>query len=361
MNLEQLPSGKWRAVVSVAGTRHRSHAYRTKGEARHAGAELLIRLGGDRPAEAVTVAELIEGHLAEHADRWSPTTYTDMRRVAARLPDPFLDRTVQSVTPAVVDVLYRQLARDGWSPHRIRRLHTLLGTAWKRAVLFEWTTSSPVRLVSPPPAATPDIAPPDVDHVARLLAAADDELRLFVRLAATTGARRGELTGLRWEDVDLDAATVRIRRSIVTVPGAAQVERPTKTGSKGHRTVSIDLPTVAALRRHLNGQRAQALAGGLPAPVWVFSGDGGSTPHRTDHWSRRFLRLRRHCGVPETVRLHDLRHFVATQLLNDGEAPATVAGMLGHSTVATTLRVYAHFIPGSDREAVTRLGQRLGG
>src|SRR5690606_8661435 len=113
----------------------------------------------------------------------------------------------------------------------------------------------------------------------------------------------------QWCDVDVDRAELDIRRSLVQTPGSPPVERHTKTGSKGYRVLSLDLPTVAQLRRHRAVQVEQAVANGLPAPVWIFSHDGGVSPWRPDYVSREFRRACTASGV-SGVRLHDLRHYV---------------------------------------------------
>lgn len=358
MHLEQLPNKRWRAAVCVKGKR-RSVTCQTKGEARFAGAELMLEMGGQPYDGTSTVGELIAGHLAQVIDSWSPTTHDDMRRVAGRLPDTFLDRPIATITPAVLAGLYRQLARDKWSPHRIKRAHTLLSVSFRDAVVYGWVRTNPCRDVSPPKIDVVDVKAPTDEQVRAVLAEAGD-LRLFLLVAHCTGARRGEVVALKWSDIDLDAATMRISRSLAQKVGTAAVERGTKTGAKGHRKLPIDLPTSAALRHHRAAQIEAALADGLPAPVWVFSLDAGQTPWRPDHASRLFLQARKRANV-EGVRLHGIRHYVATTMLQDGEAPIDVAAQLGHASVTTTLSTYASYMPGRGRDAADRRAERLMG
>lgn len=357
MHVRQLPSGQWRVIVQVRGAK-RSGTARTKGEARQLGAELMLSIGGNPTEATATVAELLAGHLADVAAEWSPTTLTDARRVVNKLPDQFGARRVRDVSPSIIAGLYRQLAAEGWSPHRLRRVRMVLNGAWKRAITYEWATSNPCRDVSLPKVEHPEVQPPSDAQVAAVLAECSGVVQLFVRLAVITGCRRGEVVAIQWDDIDVDRAELAIRRSLIQVPGTAPIARPTKTGSKGFRVLTLDLPTVAKLRRHRAEQLELALANGLPAPVWVFSHDAGHSPWRPDYISRAFATARDAAGAT-AVRLHDLRHYVAVTMLQDGESIGDVAGQLGHASVATTASVYWRHMPGRNREATDRRAARF--
>jgi integrase len=364
MHIEKLPSGAWRAVVKINGQR-RTVTRPTKAEARYAGAEVLIELGGRPNERTVTVAELIHGHLAEVKDVWSPTTHQDTTRVARALPDTFLERRVCDVTPAVLHVLYHSLARDGWSVHRIRRAHMLMSVAWRTAVIYKWANSNPCRDVKPPTPTRAQVQAPEHEQVAAILAASTGLFRLYVQVAANTGARRGEVVALRWEDFDLgespaERASVAITHSNVDAYGEI-TERATKTGDKGHRRLVLDLPTATALRRWRTTQAAMALASGMETPCWVFSeNDAGGTPWRPDRVSREFARACHRAGVTG-VRLHDLRHYVATTMLEDGEEMIDVSAQLGHASMATTASVYAHYRTARGADSADRRAARLYG
>lgn len=356
MHLTKLSSGTWRVAVKYKGARSTGTA-RTKAGATVLGAQMLLELGAQQTKDSVAVGELIDGHLSRV--EWSPTTLANALRVAEQLPDVFRCRTVAEVNGPVLAGLYRQLAADGWSPHGVRCAHFVISTAWAEAITWGWATSNPCRAVKLPKVKGRDIHPPDTAQVRAILERVDGTFAVFLRLAATTGARRGELVALQWADIDVDRSVVWIARSLVQVHGAP-VQRDTKTGSKGHRSVPLDLPTVAALRRLRARQNELALAAGLANPRWVFSHDAGVNPWRPDHPSRLFAHARQAAGVTG-VRLHDLRHYVATTMLQDGESPLDVAAQLGHASTRTTLEVYAHYMPGRGRESADRRAARLDG
>jgi integrase len=361
MHLEQRADGRWRAIVRHQGRRKVTTSVASRAEAQMLGAELLLELGA-APTNTVTVDVMIVSHLAAVEGTLADTTFEDYLGVAARLrasAPVFVERMVASTGAPVIEALYRQLASAGWSPHRLSRLHDLLSTSWRRAARYGWAGSNPLREVQRPRIPVAEVTPPDTADVAALLAVAPDAFRLYLRLAASTGARRGELIALQWPDVRHDLRELVVRRSQSYTARAGVRTREGKTGRKGHRVVSIGPATMLLLRRHRAAQVELALARALPEPVWVFSHDAGVTPWRPDYATMTLARLRATHGLP-AVNTKALRHYVATQMLADGESPVQVAGRLGHSTPATTLRVYAHWVRATDRTAGDRLDDRLG-
>lgn len=211
-------------------------------------------------------------------------------------------------------------------------------------------TINPAVNASPPREPRHEVAPPDPADVARLITHADDPnapLGCFLRLAATSGARRGELCALRWKHVDFDKP-VLIERSIVENGKGELIEKDTKTH--------------AARQLRLDAGRSTACGGTGPNVRATGPSSEGSCTPRTS-CSRTILRAGRP-GAPgcvtlafcrlrddlemSGVRLHDLRHFAATILLSSGKDVKTVSGRLGHANAATTLGVYAHFVEAAD-------------
>jgi integrase len=206
---------------------------------------------------------------------------------------------------------------------------------------------------TPPAVRRAEIVPPDIETALRLLAAAEErepEFAILLRVLAATGARRGEVCALRWRDVDLDKRTLVIRHSIAK-SGNGVVQKDTKTHAS--RRIALDEATVAILRQYRLDleRRAATIAMKIRDDAYVFSLDpDGGVPLHPDLVSGRFRSLCRKLGIVG-VRLHDLRHLHATQLLAAGVPVRTVSGRLGHANASTTLNVYAHFLEASDREA----------
>jgi integrase len=186
----------------------------------------------------------------------------------------------------------------------------------------------------------------DRETAAFLRAAASDRLYAMWRLAVVTGMRRGELLGLRWSDVDLEAGflTVEQQRSR---QGAAGVTVGAPKTTAGRRRIPIDAATAAALRAH---RQAQFIA---PIDGLAFTRADG-TPLDPDTVSQSFLAVARAAGV-KRIRLHDVRHTAATLMLRAGVHPKVVQERLGHANIGITLDTYSHAIPSMGVEAADRL------
>lgn len=360
MYIQKRADGRYRAQVKHGGRQRWTPIVKTKAEARRLAAEIVVELGGGgRHREGrTTVGDMLDVHLDKAAKDWSPTYHHDACRVVENLPARFTDRPVRDVTSGVLLALYDQLEAEGWTPWRIKRAHTVLSTAFQMAIPYGWATTNPCRDVAPPTPAKADINPPTDEQVRAILAAAGGLDLLAFRLNSTLGIRRGDLVGLQWSDVDFDRGEILIARSLAYTPGRIHV-MPTKAGPRSHRRLALDLPLAAMLRRWKTEQGEMALANGLPGPLWIMSSDAGVTPWRPDRPSRVFRKLAARCGAAG-IRLHDLRHYFATSMLNDGVSVHDVAGMLGN-TPAVVESTYRHWLPGRGREAVERHAARLGG
>ena len=316
-----------------------------------------------------TVGELLDAWFEFASPDFSPKTVKETRGYIDRSLMPALgSQRLAKLKPADLDSFYRRLLASGGvggrplAPATVRRIHGILRRALNQGVKWGWLGINPATATTPPRVPAPDITPPSAEAMGRVLRRAATEspdLHCYLMLAAATGARRSELIALRWSDVDLDRATLAIERAIVSGPDGL-VEKDTKTHSA--RRVSLDARTVAVLREHLDrvSGRAVACRVELAGRSFVFSNaaDAGESWF-PDSVTRSFKRLCVREEVPG-VRLHDLRHFVATQLLSAGVDVRTVAGRLGHRNAATTLNVYAHFLEQTDRDAADIMGGVLG-
>jgi integrase len=355
----------WRLIVDagvdpVTGKRRQmSKTVRgSRKDAEQAMAQLLTSAGrGDTHGHDARVSQLLD--LWFERARLAPSTRVDYRSAMKLLPVPFVRTPVWKVRAHHVDELYGQLQRNGLSATRIRRVHNILRTAFAQAVRWQWIARNPVIDASPPPVPRADVRPPSAEQVRQLLEAGDGHLATYLRLSAHLAARRGEVCALQWTDVDLDGQQITIRRAWSDGgKGVGMVLKSTK--SERERTIALDRLAVAMLRSWRAELGRVALEVGAPLGPWVFPADPlGVTAVRPDVMTHRFQRLRAGLGL-DGVRLHDLRHFVATQLLAAGVDPRTVSGRLGHARTSTTLDIYAAFVPARDQDAADLLGRLLG-
>ncbi|MCU1387555.1 MAG: hypothetical protein JWL72_893 [Ilumatobacteraceae bacterium] len=357
MAIETLPSGKLRAVVRHGGRKMASKAVKTRAEAKVLEAELMMEMAAEPDRGQHTVREIIEGFTGSVRLRGSAAS-ADYYEQAARLaPDWFLDRDVSTVDVYVVDVLYKRMIGDGMTPSNVVKFNRVLSAACSRALKYSWISSNPCKGASKPRTHTPEITPPTVEQVQALISEAvfaNEDLAVALRVSAQTGVRRGELVALKWSDLASDRLS--IRRSMVESQGEILIS-DTKTHSRGHRTISLDAKTVAQLETLRVKQTAIAEDHLLPAPVWMFSHDAGVTAWRPEYMTTAFQRLNK--TLKFAVRLHDLRHFHATQLLSAGVDVTTVSRRLGHAKVSMTLDTYSHWLPSRDRDAADVMGALL--
>ena len=358
MHIYKMPNGHWRVIVQDEGHR-RSKTAATEREAKRAGARLMIELGKQPDPTQATVDDLIDLHLAQ--SNYAKTTLEDYRYLLAKTPDWLKAWKVENVTTMMVEQAYHRLVGDGWSVHRVRRLHELLRPSFDLAARWGWIASSPVTSAKLQPKPETTMTVPDVATVQRLVTAAKaagDDIGCAVMVVSRTGMRRGELCGLQWDDLDEAANTLTVRRSISTTVGAAHHETLGKTGRAGHRTIPIPSNVTAALRAHRTRQAALALERGHPRNQWIFTNDGVH-PWRTDYVT---LALARICDDHEglDVHLHQLRHFAATQWIAAGMDIKTVSHLLGHARTSTTLDIYATYLPSRGRDAADIMERLFG-
>lgn len=222
-------------------------------------------------------------------------------------------------------------------------VHAALEDALRRrpAALVQRNVSD--GLYSAPSAPDDEVATWNAEELGRFLGSVDaDELFPLWRLAAMTGARRGELLALRWRDVDLSAGTVTINRGRVKGFDGGVESGRTKS-ARSRRTIDIDAATIDALAKHRRSQPVLNIDGLL------FTYEDGKPLH-PDGVSQRFNTLVRDAGLSH-ITFKGLRHTHATLMLLRGVPLHVVSRRLGHANEAFTARVYSHVLPGQDGAA----------
>ena len=290
-----------------------------------------------------------------------PTTYASYVMLTREHVLPRLGTLqLQKLTPAAINALYAELLKQGrvhgeggLSASSVRRVHAVLHKACRDAVRWGRLSSNPVDCADPPKAsgeAHDKLRVWNAEQLGSFLAAVEDD-RLFAlwRVLAATGMRRGEALGLAWQDVDMEAGSVTIRRAWIPVNGVAQFSEPKSRRSR--RTIALDASTLEALRAHAARQadEQRQWREDLVDVNLVFTRPDGR-PLVPWLVSKAFREHSRAAMLP-LIPLHGLRHSYATLALSSGVNPRIVSARLGHATVALTLDVYSHVLPQADREA----------
>lgn len=214
------------------------------------------------------------------------------------------------------------------------------------------------------------VPPPNLEHARALLdAARGDRLEAFVTVGLSLGLRRGEVTGLKWEDIDMEVRTITIRRRVSRIRGALLVRQGVKMDPDKQDTVAFPALMVPALRRHRGRQLAERLRVGDrwkgPEPTvdgnpsgFVFTSLVGTVLEPRNVF-RSFEAIRHRAGLDDKT-FHQLRHDCASLLLAQGVPMYAVSQILRHSSPAITARFYAHLTPELQRQAADEMDKVLG-
>ena len=370
---DRIDAAPWWRQLGAAGLpgstpQHRQGTWVTRtahGSRRHAAQQLQALVEEARAARihAGTMAELFERWFAAASPSWSASTIRETRSLLRCHLIPHLGHhPVTKLTTVDIDDLYAHLQRRGGqhgrplAPGTVHRVHVVLHRALTQAVRWEWIWLNPAALASPPRVEPADIRPPSVEQVRHLLDTVRRETTRFftyLYLAVTTGARRSQLLALRRADVDLAHAAIGFSRALVEGP-TGPVLRPTK--NRRTYRVAIDPTSVELLATHVD--RARTRCQGV-SDGFVFSDDpDGRRPWPPNRVTKRFISYRQRAGLAH-FRLHDLRHFMATTMLAAGVPVPVVSERLCHARTSTTVNIYAHAMPGADRDAANLLARIL--
>lgn len=298
---------------------------------------VAVAEGTLRVVEPATMKELQDRYMATKASL-SKASREQYAYLWAKLEPLIGTIDVKKLRALDLDHAYVVIGKDV-SPNTTMKCHKHVSALLNRAVSWELVPRN-VALSATPPSPVPfNITPPTPADLVSLVDAAlkqEPQFGALVYLGATTGARRGELAGLRWGDVDFVKGTARFAHQ----PNGDGTLRTTK--NKRQRVVVLDRGTVRVLRRQraLCDQVAKKCAATINDECFVFSSvPGNAEPFRVDGLTWRFRRLAKSTGIKS--RLHDLRHAQATSLLNSGISPVVAADRLGQS-VEVLLSTYGH-------------------
>ena len=374
-------AGSWGYRLSYTddtGTRRHASRYRktwTKVDAqRELGAQLSVL---DRGHSLGTAATTVQDYLQAWFDRWSnldnvKQSTIDTARV--HLQVYLLPRIghlkLRELKRARIGALYLDLRQNGrtgagrtdnrpLSPKTVRNIAGTLHKALDDAVRLDILPTNPADHVDLPKWERPELQTWDARSLAQFLLHCEqthDPLSALWQLLLVTGLRRGELLGLRWDDVDLVLSEITVRQTRVIV-GSGQVKVETPKTAAGRRTISIDPETVNALARLKDQQECAAQRlGGWTSPYVATDLDG--TPIYPKRLTGRFQDTARAAGVA-VIRLHDARHSAVVLAVDAGASLTAVSGRVGHSRPSTTSDIYYHLQRATDRDVSDKIAARL--
>lgn len=330
---------------------------------------LAVR-GGEHQNAATSFGALLDAWL-EHAEprleAWTMRGYRSKVEVHIR---PALGEVkLSALTTARLDGFYRELLKRGskragpsaggaLSPASVRHCHVIIHRACEQARRWGWMSANPAELAEPPSVERRRHELPVVAALFPIFDKCTEDMRELAWLAIISGARLGELCGLRWTDVD-EHGDLRIERSIADIPGQEPIVKTTKSGRERRLTLDAGTLAIIASRRERQVHLAETTCEvPFDSAGYIFSETPGTTvPLRPLLVSTRWARAARTAGVK--CRFHDLRHLGVTELLEAGFEIGAVSQRYGHAQTSITQDVYQHARRSRDGEAAEHLAKLL--
>lgn len=346
----QLPSGNWRAQVSLDGKRlSKSFSTRQQAIAWIKEINTQIERGLSFEGSRVTLAEFVAYYMraTDQAHR-AETRRREEQVFRLYVLPPLGHYRLKDLRPEHIQNLYNSMLAEGKSVHQVHYAHVVLRQALNMAQKLGLVTSAATSRVLLPQKPHKEMRVLDEGEVARLLEAArETRFESLLYLAVTTGMRTGELLGLKWDDIDWDAKTLRVERQVT-----ANRREFTDTKTRyARRTISLGDRSVEMLRTQ---RQRLVLERQFAKDRWkeyglVFPSTIGTPLTHMSLW-KSFKKILRSANLPD-IRLHDLRHTSATLMLSHGVPLVVASRRLGHSKASITLDVYGHLLPSLQQQA----------
>jgi integrase len=367
-SISKRKDGRWEGRISLGyegGARKRKVFY---GKTRRDVQQQLTKALRDHQQglpvapERQTVATFLTTWLETAAKpKLRPRTYDSYRQTITKHLIPALGRTIlQKLSPQQVQRYLNEKLATGLSARTVQYHHAILRSALNQAVKWDLVPRNVAKLVDVPRAEQHDFRYFTTEEARRFLRVVRTErLEALFTVAVSLGLRQGEALGLRWEDVDLEHGSLRVRMQLQRIDGKLTLVA-TKT-AKSRRTIPLPGFALDAMRRHRTKQLEERLAAG---EQWqehglVFTTTIG-TPIDARNLNRWFQQILTRAELPR-IRFHDLRHTAATLLLVQGLSPRVIMETLGHSQISLTMNTYAHMMPAMQREAADQMHELLAG
>ena len=351
--------GRWAGTITLADGKRKSVYGTTRSQVAQklAAAQRTVHDGLPLAPEREATGHYLTRWLNDEARRTiRQTTWDGYERLLRLHVIPEIGKTrLARLSPQDLSGCYERLLTKGLSPRYVQMAHAVIHRALRQAERWNLIGRNPADLVDAPRPLRAEIQPLLPDQITHLLEAArSDRLEALYVLALTTGLRQGELLGLRWADIDIDARRLTVRQQVQRTRAGWVFTEPKTT--KSRRNVVLPAVATDALARHRVRQIEEQLRAGAS---WqsldlVFTSRLGGPIEKQNLARRSFQPLLAGAGLPK-IRFHDLRHSAATLLLTQGVHPKVVQERLGHANISVTMDIYSHVLPTLQQDAADRL------
>ena len=307
-----------------------------------------VRKGTWVSSETVIYGEFLDRYIKEVAEHTlRPKTLENYNYAIKNHIRPALGgMKIIAIRPDNIQHLYSKMLNEGLSKSTVKYVHAIIRKTLDTALKWGLVGRNVADAVTPPTPERYEIKPLTVEEVKRLLKVLKgDRLYAFYVLMSTTGIRKGEALALQKSSLDLDNGTLTVKHSLAQIYGEGLVLGEPKS-EKSKRELALPEFTVNALREHLEKYPNNS--------GFVFA-TSHNTPFSPRNILRHFKQKLEEADLPESTRIHDLRHSFISWLLASGTSIRDVQEIAGHAQVSTTLSIYSHVLPGYNREAAKKI------
>ena len=341
--------GIWVAEITISGKRRRKY-HKTQKEAR---TWLLEQRKAAADGKLVDDKKLT---VAQFLDRW----FEDVARPALRESTVTSHESIIRVhikpaiggirlaelTPLQLQTLCSQKLKDGLSNRTVKYIRTIMHQALDQALEWGLVGRNVADAVKTPAPEKKPIKPLTKEEVYKFLDVLEKD-RLFPLYVVYLGCglRRGEALALTWDCVDLEQGIIHVKKTIQLLTGKGLVVGEPKSESS-RRPVAMPDYVLDALKSQYTNRN--------PNTDYVFC-TSNATPFIPRNIVRHFKKALKKAGLPESTRIHDLRHFFVSWLLAQNTPPKDVQVIAGHADFSTTMDIYGHLMPGADRQAAKKM------
>lgn len=377
MSIVQRGKNTWRITVStgkVDGKYQRItetfHGLKTEAKARESELKKLAKTGGIITHRKITFSEFAEQWIEKYGVNLAPKTLFEYQKFLKKINHFIGNIPLYELKPLHLTDFYNKLRhsykqtlnceKQKLSENTVLHYYTLINGILNKAVEWDILEKNPNSKVPRPKVQKHEPNFYDAEQVQELIKCLENEplkTQAIIFLALDTGARRGELTGLDWQDVDLIKGTVHITKSTQRVNGELIEKMPKNNSSI--RQLPIAIKTIEVLKAYKKEQLEKEL---LIGNKWektnkVFTTEFGGYMH-PDTPSKLFSKFLKKYNLPK-ITFHELRHTSVSLLINVGIQTQVISKRVGHSTTSTTLNIYSHIFNSSQQEVVNAMSNIL--
>jgi integrase len=354
--------GRWAAAVTLPSGKRKWLYGKTRADVSRKLTEAVHATQQGRQLDSnQTFGAFLHWYLKEHAEsRLRPRTFKTQKMYVDKHIVPALGKIpLAKLTPQHVQAFLNEEREKGLAGWTLRQIRSIMRAALHVGARYGLVSRNVVQYTDAPTLTAAEITPLSPEQARAFLAGiAGDRLEALYVVAMATGLRQGELLGLAWEDIDLDAGQLTVSRQLQRFDGEYRMV-DLKT-AKSRRSIALPQVAVQSLRAHRARQAEQRLAAG---PHWegrglVFARPDGHPLNGTVA-TKMFQKTIARLGLPRQ-RFHDLRHTAASLLLAQGVSLKEVSETLGHSQIGITANLYGHMFPEIRRHVADRMDEILG-